>query len=327
MRCKILFLAMVSAIGMTSPSIAAQTGENSKTDAPAPSAVVYAAIQERDVASKITGRSYHLYILRPADTVAPPPEGFPVIYLTDADYMFHTAAETLAMLSYALQTKPAIIVGIGYGQGLEVATRDRFADFTPTQPDAASAAMFRVGPYFKGATFGGGESFYHFLKDELRPQIDTEYKTDKNDNILWGHSLGGLFGLYVLFNHPDAFKTYLIGSPTFIWNSGAIFKDEPKLASSLAAGKVAPRVLLTAGALEETVEKDAKIPIGYTREQLTAKLKAAATISNVTGLGGRLKAMKGPVGYQVETVVFDGETHVSVMPAIISRGLRFALKP
>lgn len=326
MGYKILFTALALAMGTTSLSTATQNA-NGKAGAASFSPVVYAPVQERDMASKITGRTYHVSIFRPADSVPPPPEGFPVVYLTDADYIFHTAAEALAMQSYGLQAKPAIIVGIGYGQGLAVATRDRFADLTPSQPDAAHAAMFRGGPYFDGASYGGAEPFYRFLTEELRPQIDAAYKTDRNDNILWGHSLGGLFGLHVLFNHPEAFHTYLIGSPTFIWNGGEVLKDEPRLAAALAAGKIAPRVLLTAGSLEESVEKDAKIPPGYTREQLEAKLKVAATVSNVTALGRRLKAIKAPPGYQVETVVFDGETHISVMPAIISRGLRFALKP
>jgi hypothetical protein len=131
----------------------------------------------------------------------------------------------------------------------------------------------------------------------------------------------------VLFNHPEAFKTYLIGSPTIIWNHNAILKDESRLADAIAAGQATPRILMTAGGLEETVEPDAKIPPGTTREKMQARFTAAATVRNVNALAGRLKAMKSATPLEVETVVFEGETHVSVMPAMLSRGLRFALKP
>jgi predicted alpha/beta superfamily hydrolase len=178
-----------------------------------------------------------------------------------------------------------------------------------------------------GAKYGEAEGFYRFLTEELRPQIEARYKTDRSDNVLWGHSLGGLFALHVLFNHPDAFGTYLVGSPSIIWNDHAILKDEPKFAASLASGKVAPRVLLTVGELEGKVADDAKLPAGMTREQMQAALDADGEVTAVNALSGQLKALKGPAGYRVETVVFDGETHVSVLSAIINRGLRFALKP
>lgn len=282
--------------------------------------------EEWKMTSKTTGRSYHIYIAKPA-AGTPPPGGYPVIYLTDGDYMFHVAADTLTMLSAALQAKPAIIVGVGYGDGFLATTRNRYTDLTPSQADPAWAAEIKSSPKFASATFGGAEGFYRFVTQELRPQIDAAYATDKSDNTLWGHSLGGLFSLHVLFNHPEAFKTYLIGSPTIIWNHNAILRDESRLVEAVAVGKAAPRILLTAGELEETVETDAKIPPGTTREKMQARFTAAATVRNVNALADRIKAMVSARPIEVETVVFEGETHVSVMPAMLSRGLRFALKP
>jgi predicted alpha/beta superfamily hydrolase len=293
---------------------------------PARSPGMISTTEEWELTSRITGHSYHIYISKPAAST-PPPEGYPVIYLTDGDYMFHVAADTLTMQSAALQAKPAIIVGIGYGDGFVATTRNRYTDLTPTQADPTWAAEIKSSPTFASATFGGAEGFYRFITQELRPQIDATYATDKSDNTLWGHSLGGLFGLHVLFNHPEAFKTYLIGSPTIIWNHNAILKDESRLADAIAAGQATPRILLTAGGLEETVEPDAKIPPGTTREKMQARFTAAATVRNVNALAGRLKAMKSATPLEVATVVFEGETHVSVMPAMLSRGLRFALKP
>src|SRR3546814_11483304 len=89
------------------------------------------------------------------------------------------------------------------------------------------------------------------MTEELRPLVDATYATDGRNNILWGDSFGGLFALHVLFNHPAAYQTYLVGSPSINWSGGAILEDEINLAAQVAAGEVAQRDLFTLGALEE----------------------------------------------------------------------------
>lgn len=320
-------LLAAAALALAAPP-AAQTG-TAPAPAPAPvrAPVVRADAEQWDVTSKITGRTYRIYVAKPVDKAPPPPGGYPVVYLTDGDFTFLVAADTLKMLSEVKEAKPAILVGIGYGKDMQTAVRTRFTDLTPFAPDATTAAALEANPSFKGLVYGEAEGFYRFLTEELRPQIDANYKTDKSDNILWGHSFGGLFGLHVLFNHPEAFNTYLVGSPSIIWGNDAILKEEPRLTAALASGKVAPRVLFTAGEFEEKLADDAKLPAGVTREQMQAMQKQVGMVTKVIALSDRLKALKAPAGYEVERVIFDGETHVSVMPAVISRGLRFALKP
>jgi hypothetical protein len=295
--------------------------------APARSPVLRADAEQWDLTSRITGRTYRIYVAKPVEMGPPPSQGYPVVYVTDGDFTFHTAADTLMLQTRAFEARPAYVVGVGYGEGMETAARARFADLTPTPPDPVAAVALEAAPQVQGATFGEAEGFHRFLTEELRPQIEAVYNTDKTDNILWGDSLGGLFALHVLFNHPQAYRTYLVGSPSIIWNDSAILEDEAKLKAPLAAGEVSPRVLFTVGELEETVADHARLPPGVTREQMQAMLTSAAMITNVVGLAGRLRALKSPAGFEVETVVFDGETHVSVIPAAISRGLGFALTP
>jgi predicted alpha/beta superfamily hydrolase len=316
--------ATTSVLGLGTKAMAA-TGHSPVI--PARSPVVRPDAEQWDMTSKITGRTYRIFVARPAANTLPPPGGYPVVYVTDGDFTFHTAADAMTLLGASFEARPAIIVGIGYGKDMATVAVTRFADLTPTPPEAASAAAIAALPAYKGVTFGEADRFYRFLTEELRPQIDAAYKTDKNNNILWGHSLGGLFGLHVLFNHPEAYRTYLIGSPSIVWNGLAILKDETRLTAPLAAGKVAPRVIFTVGELEEKVADDATLRPGVTREQLQARLKSAAMVTNVIALADRLKGLKAPAGYKVEAVVFDGETHISVLPATISRGLRFALNP
>jgi predicted alpha/beta superfamily hydrolase len=297
------------------------------TPAPARSPVMRAESEQWDMRSRITGRTYRIYVARPVATVPPPPEGYPVIYLNDGDFAFHTAADALMMQSIGLEAKPAYVVGIGYGKDWQTASRTRCADLTPCPPDPATLAALEAAPLTKGATYGEAEGFHRFMTEELRPQIEAAYSVDRSNTILWGDSFGGLFALYVLFNHPEAYRTYLVGSPSIIWNDRAILQDEARLTAPLAAGKVAPRVLFTVGEFEEKLAGHVKLYPGVTREQMQAMLTTTGMITNALALAERLKALEAPAGCEVEAVVFDGETHLSIIPAAISRGLRFALAP
>lgn len=289
--------------------------------APARSPVTRPDAEQWDMTSRITGRTYRIFVAKPAGGKPPPPEGYPVVYLNDGDIGFHSAADALALQVGGREVKPAYLVGIGYGRDMEAVARERFADLTPSQPEPAELARLELSPFTKGAVFGQAGLFHRFLMEELRPQIEAGYPVDRRDTSLWGHSLGGLFALHILFNHPEAYRTYLVSSPSINWSGGTVLKDEPKLVAQLKAGTVSPRILITAGEYEERLAAHRQMPPGITREQMEAGLKAFAMVTNAMGLADRLKA----AGASVETVVFEGETHFSVVLPAIARGLRFAL--
>ncbi|MFC4311951.1 alpha/beta hydrolase [Steroidobacter flavus] len=318
---------LMSGIGLSTALTASRlTGGFAHAEALPRSPLVRPNAEQWDMTSKITGRTYRIYVAKPvAAQEAPPSEGYPVIYLTDGDFNFNTAADAVMMQSIGREAKPAYVVGIGYGKDWQTASRTRCADLTPFPPDAATLASLEASPLTKGASYGEAAGFHRFLTEELRPQIDATYSTNRRDNVLWGHSFGGLFALYVLFNHPDAYQTYLINSPSINWGNGAILKQEAKLKDALAAGKAAPRVLLIAGEYEEKLADHVKLYPGVTREQMQAMLTSFGMVTNALALADRLKAMKAPAGFQVEAVIFPSETHLSVVPTAISRGLRFAL--
>ena len=70
---------------------------------------------------------------------------------------------------------------------------------------------------------GGGQLFYDFLINELLPEIDTQYRTDKNNRALLGHSFGGYFVLYSLLNQLNNktryFKKFISASPMLWYNN------------------------------------------------------------------------------------------------------------
>jgi predicted alpha/beta superfamily hydrolase len=295
--------------------------------AAAVSPIVRPDAEQWDMTSQITGRTYRIYVAKPVATAPVPEGGYPVLYLNDGDFSFHTAADALLMQSVGLEARPAFVVGIGYGKDWQTASRNRCADLTPFPPDSATRAILDAAPLTKDASYGEAEDFHRFLTEELRPVIEARYPVDRDETILWGDSFGGLFALYVLFNHPEAYRTYLVVSPSIIWNDRAILNDEEKLIAPLAAGKVSPRIQIVAGEYEETLADHVKMYPGVTREQMQAMLTATGMITNALALADRIRAMDAPGGCEVETYIFERETHLSIVPAAISRGLRFALKP
>ena len=68
-----------------------------------------------------------------------------------------------------------------------------------------------------------------FLQEELIPFVEKNYRTNAF-RILYGHSVGGLFTMYTLFNHPDLFTAYIAGSPWFQTNDQYWLKNIEKMA-------------------------------------------------------------------------------------------------
>jgi len=66
-------------------------------------------------------------------------------------------------------------------------------------------------------TSGGGATFLAFLRDELIPYVDKKYATS-GESIFYGHSYGGLFGMYTFLSEPKLFKAYVLTDPAFWWD-------------------------------------------------------------------------------------------------------------
>src|SRR5580698_6581941 len=109
-----------------------------------------------------------------------------VLYVTDGEWNTNIASDIQEFLQ--IQFIPQhIIVGIDdapRGKG-----NLRFRDLTPSHPAG------------DGGPSGGGEAFLGFITKELMPYINSKY-ANNNKNILFGASLGGLFGMYALLKEP-----------------------------------------------------------------------------------------------------------------------------
>jgi predicted alpha/beta superfamily hydrolase len=261
----------------------------------------------RSLPSTMVDQEFKIYVALPFDyqTAA---DSYPVLYISDANWIFGTVTEIIRSLQLFQEVPQMVIVGIGYPvndfrdtQGLRV------RDLTPTKNDAWIEGLAKLTQQdFKTSGSGGADNFLKFIRDELKPFIKANYRINSEDSSILGHSFGGLFGLYALLQSPNTFNRYVLSSPSIWWNPEAAFAWEENLASEYS--DLSAKVFISAGTLEEVMP----VPVRGGPAKFVTNMQAMAT---------RLQNR----GYKSLTLtqhVFEDETHVSVSPGAISKGLR-----
>ena len=278
--------------------------ESPRSSSPTP--VILPRAESRRLPSAIVGDTYRLEISLPS-TYARSDRAYPVVYLTDGDAdglfaLMHCIAEGL---SDGWMIPKLILVGIGY-EAEKVKRRGHYRerDFLPTDASARDASRRQAFTRI-GVPRGQAAAFLRFIREELKPFINAHYRTLPEDNTYMGTSYGGLFGLYTLFQQPDTFQRYVIGSPAIHHDDRVILSYEEAYAAQHA--DLPARVFLAVGDREEIDD-----PLIEPAFQF---------VTNVEHLDRILCERRYP-GLQLTTHVFEDETHVSVVPALYSRGLR-----
>jgi len=227
--------------------------------------------ETRSLRSSEIGQEYRLYVYLPR-SYGYANRRYPAIYILDADADFGLAAHLIPQRAAGREIPELVIVGIAYGEGVPEGLNPRYRDFVPS-------------------AFGGqAEKYLNFLRRELIPFIDSEYRTDPSDRTICGHSLGGVFAAFVLFETPPLFSRYLVGAPGIL--PAAAEANYARAHSELAA-----KVFLTVGSLE-----------GDKR------------VSELTEFG-RTLAGRDYKGLEVTTRIIEGESHVSFFAEAFNRGL------
>lgn len=162
------------------------------------------------IESKANGVEYKLYVSIPR-SYEQSKERYSVIYLLDADYSFAIARNVVEHLADRDHLRWAIVVGIAYA-GPDRYRANRTRDYTPRFSPKGG-----YGPEYQKQS-GGGPKFLKFLKEELIPFVDRSWRTT-SEQVLVGHSYGGLFAAWTLLNAPRSFAGYIIVSPS-LWYHG-----------------------------------------------------------------------------------------------------------
>ncbi|HEY5772028.1 MAG TPA: alpha/beta hydrolase-fold protein [Chitinophagaceae bacterium] len=186
--------------------------------------------------SIVAGQEYELQILLPGGHKTSTKK-YPVIYLMDSQWDFPMVKSLYGQHYYDGFVPELIVVGVTWGGINPNPDSLRARDYTPTK-EARSPQS------------GGADNFLSFMKNELFPFIESNYKADNNNRTLMGCSLGGLFTLYTLFTQPDLFTGYAAASPAVGWDREVLYKYEKDFAEKKLSKPV--RVYMTIGDVERS---------------------------------------------------------------------------
>ena len=274
---------------------------------PAEPAVTVPRSTEWAMTSADGKRHYKLMMAVPAGP--PPAGGWPVIYVLDGNAFFGTVTEAVRLEAFLARYSPAVVVGIGYDTPDPIDIVSRNYDYTP--PTSAAPEYDDRNPT---RLAGGAETFVTFLKTQLMPAVAARASVDPRHQALLGHSYGGLFAAYAYIRHPGLFQDVIAVSASLWYKKFFV----PTLVAG--APKPAGRLLLMAGENEQRASADEVAMLGPQRVQALAALKQVDSARDLaTALAAR--------GADARFDMMPGETHASVVPGAISRGVRFFLKP
>src|SRR5688572_12542075 len=209
-------------------------------------AVTIPGSEVRKITSKIVaGQEYELHIMLPGGYKAADKK-YPVVYLMDSQWDFSLVTGLYGQYYYDGFIPELIIVGVTWSG--EHANYDslRIRDYTPTKIDGL---MF-LSSFVRMPQSGGADQFLAFMKQELFPFIESNYKADGKNRTLMGSSGGGVFTLYTLFTQPDLFTGYVAASPYIPWDNDVMYKYEREFAKKRLPHPV--RVYMTLGDVETT---------------------------------------------------------------------------
>jgi predicted alpha/beta superfamily hydrolase len=249
--------------------------------------------------SEKTDADYNVYVGLPRGYDAT--KKYPALLVHDGDYAFPIAQSIARHLVDRGELLPLIVVAIAYPGAVGDPSKfmlGRTRDLTPSfTMEGGYGADFQLAS-------GGAAKYVAFLASELKPYVEGTYAIDPKAWTLVGHSYGGLFGAYVLMVAPGLFQHYLIVSPSFWYDNRALLTSAADGLDSLR--KHEGRIFLGVGALENDPSKGRFL------------------VDDVRSFEGHLRAL-GNQRLSITANVFADETHHSVFPAALSRGLRLLI--
>jgi len=264
--------------------------------------------------SAYTGRAHEVFVAIPD---APAPSGgYTVIYVLDGNSMFLTTVD--AVRAYARRRDAAVqahalVVGIGYPEGVDIAAARAF-DLTAKVDEPRSRHPS-----------GGSEALMAFIVHELKPEIAARFPVNPGRQALIGHSLGGRFTLDLLTRHTEAFQSYVAMSASFWFGQHDLVRRVDDFVKARRTGERPPvpvRVLLTVGEFEQQPRPDE-----WWRDPMRAARQAEdlARRGQIDHARNAANALAGLPGIEASFQEIAGEDHGTVIPAAIARAVRFIL--
>ncbi|MCX6224922.1 MAG: alpha/beta hydrolase-fold protein [Bacteroidia bacterium] len=218
-------------------------------------------------------------------------DSLPIIFFLDSDMSFGLAYDVVRWLRWGKEIPPVAIVGISYGMGQSDWWQKRSRDYTLCKDQTRIWGDWPLA--------GGAENFKQFLEIELFKFLKDEYNLHGDSKTIVGLSLGGLLCTDILLSKPDLFDNYIILGPALLWNDKEIFKKEAlyfKTHEILTAN-----VFTAIGNLDN---KDVTEPWVEFNQQIESRHYNGLTLNKW---------------------IIENETHLSMLPSGLTRGLKTVL--
>lgn len=292
-RC---FLALLAASAPICRSYAQSAPALANAKAPA-EVITNERVHDFLVPDKHGSEPWRIFVLTPSCAV--PSSGAPALYLLDGNATFPIAwylLKTLESLNPDI-FRGMVLVGIGYPKNVRIDVSRRTWDFTPGQQS-------------------GRNNFYEFITTELPAIIRTEAPIDASRQTLYGHSLGGLFAMYMACRDGGPFSRICAADPSYWFGEGLAIKEhENFIADRHRQASVSKAVLVEQSSeLRSTTQKFTNI-LNEGDEPAHAKRFSPHTVAR------ELAATRSmDIFYRRNTAV----THAGLMVASIDDALVFA---
>jgi predicted alpha/beta superfamily hydrolase len=250
---------------------------------------------------------HQVTIALPASYAAQPERSYPVLWVPDAPIIMRSVVGLVDVLVMGNLAPEMIIIGVGSPaeEGLAGIGR-RVMDFSPPGEGYAPAGLAgeRWNALVPMPEFPHlADAFLGLMVDTIRPALASEFRFS-GEHALAAASAGGMFAAWSLFTRPDAFQKMIIGSPYLDGVQGAVWAAEEKYAASHDDLKV--KVFLGVGEAEVS---DYFLSIGGMVES-TARLARTLNLRHYPSL-------------QLESRIFAGKDHYTVLPDLVISGIRF----
>lgn len=141
--------------------------------------------QKLEISSAYTGTDYTIDVFYPGSSF--PDSPVPIVYVLDGFWYREMAAELGKELSSEGSIPTCLFVSIDYKKGDGVYARSKDLIYPGEGVEQEAEAPL----------------FYQFLKEELIPQVESQFPSDTSRRTILGHSLGGLFVLYALLDNAE----------------------------------------------------------------------------------------------------------------------------
>lgn len=278
-----------------------------------------------DLESNVVGDAFRIFVAKPP--FVPRDRVCPTIYAADGNAAFPLVTSIQRALAWGSEAPAAYVFGIGYPteRGYLEAAAKRNRDYAPTEGGEYARAILGVN------AAAGAAAFLRFIREELKPALQERYAIDPSDATFFGSSLGGLFGAWTLLTEPTTFRRYVLASPAISWNDEEVWRWEEAYAARNT--DLCATVFLSAGSLEAPKPaRENALQIAANNPLLRPRIEAMIawmdahgwprTSELATEFAAKLRSRRY-ASLDVRAQVLPEETHLSVPPAIVSRGLRY----